>query len=88
MGVQRMGRDGPCGAGVGVAAGDEHGEAGIRTGIGQEVRGLDGEGRVPSMTRPVTVGTLYNHMPDLEELRTSRVPHQLESGQRQSAGSR
>ncbi|MES9512107.1 recombinase family protein [Streptomyces sp. NPDC000609] len=30
----------------------------------------------------VSVGTLYNHIPDLKELRASRVPHQLESGQR------
>lgn len=27
----------------------------------------------------VSVGTLYNHIPDLKELRNSRVPHQLES---------
>ncbi|WP_331746928.1 recombinase family protein (plasmid) [Streptomyces halstedii] len=26
----------------------------------------------------VSVGTLYNHIPDLKELRNSRVPHQLE----------
>ncbi|MFJ7201860.1 MULTISPECIES: recombinase family protein [unclassified Streptomyces] len=26
----------------------------------------------------VSVGTLYNHIPDLKELRTSRVPRQLE----------
>ncbi|MFD5989562.1 hypothetical protein [Streptomyces cyaneofuscatus] len=25
----------------------------------------------------VSVGTLYNHIPDLKELRTSRVPAQL-----------
>uniref|UniRef100_A0AAU2VW91 Helix-turn-helix domain-containing protein n=1 Tax=Streptomyces sp. NBC_00008 TaxID=2903610 RepID=A0AAU2VW91_9ACTN len=30
----------------------------------------------------VSVGTLYNDIPDLKELRVSRVPHQLESGQR------
>ncbi len=27
----------------------------------------------------VSVGTLYNHIPDLKELRGSRVPHQLDS---------
>jgi hypothetical protein len=26
----------------------------------------------------VSVGTLYNHIPDLKELRNSRVPRQLE----------
>ncbi|WP_331747318.1 hypothetical protein [Streptomyces sp. NBC_00853] len=27
----------------------------------------------------VSAGTLYNHIPDLRELRTSRVPKQLEA---------
>ncbi|OEJ22207.1 DNA invertase [Streptomyces agglomeratus] len=30
----------------------------------------------------VSVGTLYNHIPELKELRTSRVPAQLEGGSR------
>ncbi|MFJ9641432.1 hypothetical protein [Streptomyces sp. NPDC101178] len=30
----------------------------------------------------VSAGTLYNNIPDLKELRTSRVPAQLESGNR------
>ncbi|WP_406509753.1 hypothetical protein [Streptomyces sp. NBC_00212] len=30
----------------------------------------------------VSVGTVYNHIPDLKELRAARVPHQLESRQR------
>ncbi|MFJ3819450.1 recombinase family protein [Streptomyces sp. NPDC090056] len=30
----------------------------------------------------ISVGTLYNHIPDLKELRTSRVPYQLDNGQR------
>ncbi|MFI9060142.1 recombinase family protein [Streptomyces anulatus] len=30
----------------------------------------------------ISVGTLYNHIPDLKELRTSRVPAQLEGGNR------
>ncbi len=30
----------------------------------------------------VSPGTLYNHIPDLRELRASRIPHQLEGAQR------
>ena len=30
----------------------------------------------------VSVGTLYNHIPDLRELRTSRVPAQLTKADR------
>ncbi|MGW7344995.1 hypothetical protein [Streptomyces sp. NPDC054854] len=30
----------------------------------------------------VSVGTLYNHIPDLKQLQTSRVPRQLEGGAR------
>ncbi|WP_425315808.1 winged helix-turn-helix transcriptional regulator [Streptomyces olivoreticuli] len=30
----------------------------------------------------VSPGTLYNHIPDLRELRASRIPAQLEGGNR------
>jgi AcrR family transcriptional regulator len=30
----------------------------------------------------VSPGTLYNHIPDLRELRASRIPAQLEAGTR------
>ncbi|SFY41802.1 helix-turn-helix domain-containing protein (plasmid) [Streptomyces atratus] len=30
----------------------------------------------------VSVGTLYNHIPELKELRTSRIPAQLERNAR------
>ncbi|MFD9412507.1 hypothetical protein ACFWBN_36650 [Streptomyces sp. NPDC059989] len=32
--------------------------------------------------RQVSPGTLYNHIPDLQELRASRIPAQLEAGTR------
>ncbi|WP_262388332.1 hypothetical protein [Streptomyces parvus] len=41
-----------------------------------------GYARVPTGEHGVSVGTLYNHSPDLRELRASRVAAQLTGGSR------
>lgn len=42
------------------------------------------EHSITSITRLLAVspGTLYNHIPDLQELRAGRVPAQLDGGMR------